>query len=439
MGYSLEAERKLMFYPTSEYETHRLLGLLGRIYIEYYQKEIIKNQVLGQEIYKQLEILSLDNNIIIDYIIYDYFLKNKMYKEIYSFCEISLGYPNNNPVVISDLFAGEGKWLDSFLSIIPRSKDSNLYELLANELEVNRFEEINKTENIKYKYNFSFEELQLPRNISSLMLFNPPYGSTNGIRNVKHYLQMIIDRKIIYNPNNIKDYKTGYMVFVIRKDDFLDSLDLIVKNFWVHKNCIYKVEKEEYAKYKQYIFIARLKNNPYNLNNIADAMDFQKEYNEIKNIIESEPEFKLKMYGNYMNMRYPYIDIKTSLENFQVINNNKINYSREDSAWKWIKEITELKDLGCEKLQIPKPFKYGELANIIASGYINGELSINNKGKHIVIGGTKNILKQKINTYKGEDGKKITETKVIKMSQPYLNILCSDQGKLKILELGETE
>ena len=37
---------------------------------------------------------------------------------------------------------------------------------------------------------------------------------------------------------------------------------------------------------------------------------------------------------------------------------------------------------------------------------------------------------------KDDNGESITETKIIKMSLPYLNILCSDNGKLIIKELG---
>ena len=287
--------------------------------------------------------------------------------------------------------------------------------------------------------NNSFEELNLGNSICSLILFNPPYGSTNGIRNVRWYLQMIIDRKLIYNPQNSKDYKTGYMVFVIRKDDFLDSLDVICQHFDVLKNAIYKVNPEEYAKYKQYIFIARLKNNPFNLSNVTDAMDYQKHYNEIKRIIESEPEFELNMYDTYRMINYPYIDYETAKENNQYVQVSENYISKNDSVWNWVKDITELKNLGEEKLTIPKPPKPGEIANILASGMVNGDMDLDGKGKHVVIGGTKKVERKEVSSYKDDNGEKITETKIIKLSLPYLNILCSENGELKIKELGGSE
>ena len=67
---------------------------------------------------------------------------------------------------------------------------------------------------------------------------------------------------------------------------------------------------------------------------------------------------------------------------------------------------------------------------------INGEISVDGKGRHIAIGGTKSIEKKETSKYKDENGDSFTETKIIKMSLPYLNILCSDNGKLVIKELG---
>jgi len=436
---SLVANSKLMFYPTNSYETHRLLGLLGRIKIDYINQSYLKKYIMDKEEYNSLFIKSADNNVPIDYIIFDHWLLLKRYDLIKKYLTYQIGFKSNFPTIICDLFSGESTWLDVFKSFIPKDENSSDILLIGNELEENRFNVFKDNLNIDEKYNKSFEELNLPKNSISLMLFNPPYGETNKIRNVKFYLNQILERKILYNPSNTKDYKTGYMVFVIRKDDFLDSLDILCQHFDVFKNAIYKVNAEEYAKYKQYIFIAKLKRFPYDLNNITDAMDYKNNYNDIKRIIESEPEFELSMYNTYRMMNYPYIDYETLKENHQYVEVSNSYISKNDSVWKWVKDITELKNLGEEKLTVPKPLKLGEIANILASGMINGEIDLDGKGKHVVIGGTKSIEKKEVNTYKDDNGEKITETKIIKMSLPYLNILCSEDGELKIKELGEVE
>lgn len=437
MGNSLAAEKSLMFYPTDEFETHRLLGLLGNIEMDYIKQRSLKKYVMSKEEYNEFFIQSADNNIPIRYAIFDKWLNEKKYDLIQTYFTYQMSFKNDFPTTICDGFAGESKWLETFKTIIPKDNKGNDILLIANELETNRYNSFAENENIDDKYNKSFEELNLPRNSVALFLFNPPYSSSNGQRNCKRYLQMILDKGILYNPSTSKDYKTGYIVCVIRKDDFLDSLDILSKNFDILKNSIYKTNPEEYAKFKQYIFIAHLKRFPYDLANTMQAMDFTKQYNEVKEIILSEPEFKLSQYNTYQSMHYPYIDYDTAKENNKYTEAPETHISKNDSVWKWIKGITELKDLGEEKLVVPKPLKLGEISNLLASGMINGEISLEDgTGKHVAIGGTKSIEKKEVSKYKDENGENFTETKIIKMSLPYLNILCSDNGKLIIKELG---
>ena len=163
----------------------------------------------------------MDNNYSFNHVLYDYLLKEKDYKAIKNYFKFSMGYDYNNSIVIADLFAGEGRWLDTFYTFMDYNKNiGSKITTIANELDEERFDVIWNNSNIYKKYNKSFEELQLPKNSVSLMLFNPPYGTSNGERNVRRYLQMIIDRQLLYNPNPSIDYKQGYMIFVIRKDDF---------------------------------------------------------------------------------------------------------------------------------------------------------------------------------------------------------------------------
>jgi len=435
-----------MYFPTEKYETYRLLAILGDLQLDYIKERYIREyQIIPKEEYNELFILSADNNVAMRFVIFDKWLKEEKYDLIKEYFTIRFGsdsYNNrkeNFPITICDPFAGEARWLDCFKSFIKKNDYSGDIFLIGNELEFNRFNYFKDNPNIDEKHNKSFEELNLPKNSLSLILFNCPYGETNKIRNVKNYLIQTLEKQILYNPQNSKDYKTGYMVFVIRKDDFIDSLDVICQHFDILKNAIYKVNAEEYAKYKQYIFIARLKNNPFNLSNVTDAMDYQKHYNDIKRIIESEPEFELSMYDTYRMMNYPYVDYETAKENNQYIEISENYISKNDSVWNWVKDITELKNLGEEKLTVPKPLKPGEISNILASGMVNGDMDLDGKGKHVVIGGTKKVEKKEVNSYKDENGEKITETKIIKMSLPYLNILCSENGELKIKELGGSE
>lgn len=458
---NIVSDIKMQFYPTNEFETHRILGILGDIsYKTNYYKDfanILINKI-GQSEYESLSKVAGSNyntNTIINFW-YNYFLNKKDYEFIKD--NFTITFRNNtgmNGLVIADLFAGNGRWLDSFKTIMSPISNNNELKLLANELEVNRFNEIKNNSNIDMCFNNAFEDLILPKKSISIMLYNPPYGSTNGVRNVKYYLQMILKKQLLYNYDNEKrDYYSSYnnsdktvlpkMVFVIRKDDFLDSLELITQNFVIYNKTIHKAHKEEYEKYKQYIFVAELKNKPIDFNNIHEVKNFKYNLEETRQIIESEPEFDINKTCNGMyNRYYPKIDYENLKENIaylQQTENKRNNISKNDKVWKWVKELTEIKDISAESLTIPKNLKAGEIANIISSGYINGNIQLeNNTAKHIVIGGTKKVESIEETCYTNDEGKKIKETQIIKLSKPYLNILCKVNNKLIIKELNDDE
>lgn len=437
MGNSLIAESKLQFYPTQPFETYRLLGVIGRLDVAYYKYPSLK-EYIGENIAKEIEIECANKTVSPYYGVYDYLLQKEDYDAIKKFFTLSIGYKSNLPIVVADLFAGEGAWLDTFINFIPNYDGADIVTI-ANELEKNRFECIKNNRNFTEIYNEAFENLKLPQQSISLMLFNPPYGFDGNERNARRYLKMILERNLLYN--NEKDYsKSAYMIFVLRKDDLLDNLDLICQYFEIwnkpYKNILYKVNPSEYAKYKQFIFIAKLKKHPYDINNPINAIDMQNAINTLKEAIDEEPEFDLSNYRTSIYDIPPinYIELKN---NFKYIIDDKKYISNNDNVWKWIKGITELKDLSEQNIIMPKPPKTGEISLLIASGVINGKLSIpDGTGEHIVIGGTKKLEKQEEEIKINDKGEKEKIIKTVRYTEPYLNILCSQNGKLMIKELG---
>ena len=85
LGNSLAAESKLMFYPTQEYETYRLLALLGDIQLDYIQERYLKEYVFNKEEYNELFLKSADNSVPMKFVIYDKWLKEKKYDNIKSY------------------------------------------------------------------------------------------------------------------------------------------------------------------------------------------------------------------------------------------------------------------------------------------------------------------------------------------------------------------
>lgn len=430
-------QSSLMYFPTEVKETYRILAVVGRLSMSVKSREEIKIQI-GEHNYDNIFRQSVSEGIINPINgLYHYFLEKDDYETIHKHFEIAFGYSYKQTITIADLFAGEGKWLELFKTGIPNEEvgSANLH-LIANELETGRYQKCKNNTLIDESHNQSFEEFNgIPSNSVSLMLYNPPYGDTNGVRNVKHYLQMIIDRNLIYSPHGYS-HKHGRIVMVIREDDLLDSLPLIAQYFMISKSTLYRVNEEEYKKYKQYVVYATLRQNPLDIKTVSGSMELQSEVEEINKIVESKPEFKSSMYGmrNFELADVPYEEMR---RNHKIVQDDLFHVSESNNDnWQWIKEITEIKDIASEKIMKPIPLKVGEIANLIASGMINGEMDINGQGKHIVAGGTKEQVKEEVSIEELPNGEKQKAVNTVLYSEPYLNVLVNDNGKAVIKELS---
>ena len=426
-GNQLHANSQLMYYPTTELETLRMLGLIGNIklkaesYARKYVLDEIKNKI-GEDIYKEVYIRALDNSVDVELALYDYFIQTKQY-DIISKCYTYYINPNAKTVTIADLQAGEGKWLRIFKDFIPyidnNGEGNKHIKLIANELEDERYRNIKAD----YQYLGSFEDLQLPQESVSLLLFNPPYGETNGERNVRRYLRMTMERNLMA--------KGSYILMVIREDDARDVIDIFNKYF--SAQLIYKTHEEEFNKFKQVVILGRKWSYPLDELTVMGAKDIQWGIARYLEKLDNTKEFQLSYYNNKISS-LPEVNMELLMENFEYIINDKQVLSQNNNVWRHVKDLTELKDMGSEKLILPKTPKQGEIANLLASGQVNGTMEIEHNGKkynHIVVGGVKTIEENEI--IKHED---YTETKIIRYSKPYLNILITENGKYKVKELG---
>ena len=438
IGNNLIAQSKMQYYPTQKIETLKMLKYIVYMDINHYKKQTLEKQVLGEQLYKEIFTQVLDGKYIsFVYAFYDWCLDNNRYDLIneYIECRAFNTEQENKEFIVADLFAGEAKWLESIKTFLKYTNKPKL-KLIANELEENRYNTIKENGIVDEIYLGSFEALKLPKKSISLMLFNPPYNDDLKQRNCKKYLQMILDRELIYKNNDQYHRETGSIIMVIREDDFLDSLDVIVKNFNI--DIAYKVNTDEFQKWKQWVIIANLRYIHLEDTRSYDVLTIQEQINKFKDII-----YKGETYSYHYNILLYPLDYQQLKENFKYIINksSNIKLSENDNVLKWIKDVTELKDMSVETLTIPKPLKQGEIANLISSGYINSEMSLQDgTAKHIVIGGTKNMVKTEKHIEKGDDGEKYEVTEEVRYTQPYLNILCNKDNKMQILELaGEKE
>lgn len=432
---TLVSSSKLMYYPTQEYETYRILPLLFELNLV---SENVKD-LLGTDTYRELlqkEFSHMIPGVRINNIVYEYMVNNMLYEHLKKCFFINKSSGASEKITILDPFAGEGRWLSMFKNVLIL-KDN--FHLIANELERNRYLECVDNESIDEVYNESFEDFDYPKNSISLLLFNPPYEETNGIRNVKHYLQMIIDKQIlINNKHNKSDSRNGVIVMVIRKDDAIDIAHLLNKYFSVRCNYIYKFNDAEYKKYKQHVIIAELRKNPLK---DTEAFHHQSLVDDYLSALNKNKEYDLSLHKLGFYLAYPTVNIEALKENYnkvKLLNKEDRKTSIDDKMWSWAKEETEVKGENEINISMPLQPKIGEVANIIASGMINSEIK-SDKGNHVVVGGVKKLKSSTKELVRDKDGEYREKIISRKYNEPYVNLLIVEDGQYKIKELKASE
>lgn len=410
MGATIYSDSKLQYYPTDTVTTTQVALTLSD-YVNV--KEEYKNDI--DEIRKKVE-YSLKN-------VLPEISRNKLLNK-------GLEYELSGKVV-ADLFCGKGEWLSLFKSNVVKRDFYKDNILIGNELDENRYKEMKETYDIDYTFNKPFEDLQLPKYIVDIMLFNPPYGEYNGIRNAKKYLQMIFDRELMSVNSAI--------VMVLNETDMRDCQSLIAR--YLEKLTMFKVNQEEFEKFGQYVLIGLVKEKPYDLNNLQDVANYKEEFAKVGSLIDYIVNEKIEF--DICNLFYYNYKISSSVDiihkefvDYQEtkVTGDKISY--KDKAYKWLMNMTLVESLAEKTIDVPKPLKTGEIANIISSGKINGEISLDNgEAKHIVVGGVKTVTSNEIIKIKNKKGELENKLVTTKTSVPYLNILINNNGKAEIKEL----
>ena len=410
MGATIYSDSKLQYYPTDTVTTTQVALTLSD-YVNV--KEEYKNDI--DEVRKKVE-YSLKNAL-------PEISRNKLLNK-------GLEYELSGKVV-ADLFCGKGEWLSLFKSNVVKRDFYKDNILIGNELDENRYKEMKETYDIDYTFNKPFEDLQLPKYIVDIMLFNPPYGEYNGVRNAKKYLQMIFDRELMSVNSAI--------VLVLNETDMRDCQSLIVR--YLEKLTMFKVNQEEFEKFGQYVLIGLVKEKPYDLNNLQDVANYKEEFAKVGSLIDYIVNEKIEF--DICNLFYYNYKISSSVDmvhkefvDYQEtkVTGDKISY--KDKAYKWLMNMTLVESLAEKTIDVPKPLKTGEIANIISSGKINGEISLDNgEAKHIVVGGVKTVTSNEIIKVKNKKGELENKLVTTKTSVPYLNILINNNGKAEIKEL----
>lgn len=332
-------------------------------------------------------------------------------------------YTSNARYNILDAFKNDGEWLNcekEFNNIgypiytigMNNNKNTNLKIESLNDLDSDI-----RVGLIKFQPNT--QDVEVVKDILSQAL----RFSYNGT-----FLNLIINKYILYDLLELLVEKFNFSDYDISKKPYIfktnnkDELLLILRH--KHENDI-----ETLSGRQKYFSAIGIQNNIESKFNNLSLLD-------LNNESCFEIYFNLQKYD--IRMHFPESSIVSSWEKKDIEELNKIKASlpninsSNDVCWKWFKEVTALNERAIESVTIPKPFKSGEVINVLASGMISGLIAEGTGRNHIVIGGTKNTRTKKEYVEYDDEGHEIKSIKTEKINKPFVNILLPD-GNIKEL------
>lgn len=413
IGASVEADSRMQFWET--HITEQYLSLLDIANIDYRKKS--KLNIKQRKTLAETEVMLGSLNTMQN--LYSKLCKMQRFDiaaEVFEFTASE----NFKGFAFADFFAGRGTWLKIIRNMLSEDlKKSFVY--IYNELDCIKYEE-------NYKdFTFSFNEPaeilleQFPKESTDLIIFNPPYGSNEGRRNVNIFLEHLIKSKVM-------KYEQTKVIFVLNKKDIIDSMDLISSSFRILDQTTKKLtNKLEFDKLGQYYFIGTFKPEPLDstktkVSKISLENMFERE--EVPNIktipnvkVFSKQSSFISYYGNF-----------DKIADFGVIRNiddyTSPSYSKSVSKAMG-NLIFKHED---SKIFVPKPLTSSELSFFVATGKLNGDFEVEINGKKETITIASGIEKKVEIEIDDEYGKEYETTK----SVPFMSLF--HKGSLKTIQ-----
>lgn len=419
--------------PLDEREMLRLLTILGHPYLPYYNEQRVE-QFIGIERYKYIQtkcLLKKESRIpaLMDACFDE---ENGMEfvndRTIFGFSWNILG---DNKVVIFDPFCQKGEWLSSFYTLKTNLDKSNFF-LIGNEINEKGFKLSKKAiGNNGLCFSKNLEELELPSESISLLLFNPPTGMAS------QSLNTILEKNwLIKTSSDIYRNNFPLLVGVLSGEDLILSLETILSNFEI--KALYRmVDQDIYELYHQFMIIAVKRE----MSITAESAEFQEVFQKVSQRILDEGRFGIGFYGmmQTMNHFFESVDVDILFANLEYMTNRDKYLSRTNSsALSWAKLVTQSRVDDFASLTMPKSPKPSEISLLIAAGSINGIISKKDgSGKHIAVGGVRSETSTTEEEVLDEHtGNVVYVKKTVKQSIPYLKVLYSDKdGKAVLKEI----
>ena len=392
----LESKSKLDYFPTNYEIQYKALPYVANVSFKnenYIRKSTIKfiEKYIGKN--KRTDDIYMGLISMGRYDIIDECFKAEWERKYYNNDDEAT--TQSDKVVVADLFAGEGEWLNTFKKLAPFKQTY----ILANEVEKNRFLSC-KSKKFSNVIWGSYEEMRekIPQSFVDIMLFNPPYGDTDGQRNVDRFFDMLMKDKYME--------EFGRVIGVFNENDF----EIIMPKLVRYCNVIYAFRledsKAEAERLKQVCVIFYFKN-------------YETSEYYLKREQDSLLEYLTKPYRCTLNMSTSYLNpksIQARFDKFNVTKNPEMYRSNiESDGWKeFINGVTIETFQGKTIKLSERPRNLGAAANLILSGLINGEIP--GEHEHCIAAGITEQVSKRVDE---ETGNII----VTKKSEPFLSVL----------------
>lgn len=381
-------------------DSYRLLALLGRVDISFNHRDIVRDKIGGLDFYRITDKAARNNLYSLGLAAYNYFLEKEDYESIKEHFFINFGSVFEKLI----FFSNDGGILDIIQNGLRRDKYSTVPYLITNDKTI----EIEVDELLDDPVD---DSISLPSQSLSLLVLNL-------LKEKEQCLETVIQQRLIHSTHH--NYHNGVLILIADKQTVINNYEILNENFVLTDSRIVKLDLGV-------ALVVKAKN----INN--DSLDDFVDKTEFTEMVSSD-EMDMRVYNS--TIQAPSIDyelLKKEHENILGISNTS---SKDSNLWNWLKEETTTPEKKSIKIKKPTPLKPGEIANIIASGMINGYISNpDGSGGHIVAGGIKQQIRQNLVRDKNKQGDVITKTSTLVYAQPYLNLLINENGKLKIKEV----
>lgn len=401
-------------------DIYRILGVLGNVSTstKNYQ-EAIRN-VDVTDLLDELGEYNLPN-INKDIVMYEYFVRTEQYKLIDKYFDFGMGASITEDIVLFAPLQSDTILLSSFKNMSQSILSSKIALLRVKGYNESEDAETAQTYDREYD---SFEQAiaKIPSSSISVTFLDIPAKDDN----IKYYIDNLTSSGMVIEDKNTN--RDGYIVLALDKSTIKKHKEYLSKRLNI--SVIYKSDNKMCDRF---IVVGTFQNTPLNSHSANQTQLHARRI--IDKGINSESEFHIDYYGQ-LGYFLPTVDFN-SLENSIAIANEQVSNKTDMSNdnWKWIKDITNYEKSKNDTINKPTDLTSGEVANLLASGIINGEMKSKNDF-HIVTGGVQHKNRVNMTQEKNKEGELVHVKQTLLYSQPYLNVLISNDKGTYIKELG---